>query len=151
MNKQEVIKNLQYLVDGLSAGALNHEIHSRVFGAQGFSKLEQKYKEHANEERDFVVKFIDRIIDLGGVVEQNQSEALPVFQDFKEYLEHDLQVQKDGVAMLVDCVKLDKLDIASYELLKEYYLDEEEDLYWMEQQLELMERIGYQNYLLQQL
>ena len=53
--------------------------------------------------------------------------------------------------MLADCVKLDKLDIASYEILKEYYLDEEEDLYWMEQQLELIDRIGYQNYLLQQL
>lgn len=52
--------------------------------------------------------------------------------------------------MLADCIKPDKFDIASYELLKELYLDEEEDLFWMEQQCELIERIGYQNYLVQQ-
>ncbi len=42
-------------------------------------------------------------------------------------------------------------DYATYDLLKEYYLDEEEDLYWGEQQLELIEAIGKQNWLVQQL
>jgi len=33
----------------------------------------------------------------------------------------------------------------------EYYKDEEEDLYWTESQLELIENIGLQNYLNNQL
>lgn len=150
MNKQEIIKNLQQLVDALHSGAFSHEIHGHIFAAQGFSKLGEKYQKHAKEERDFAAKFINRIIDLGGKVEQNAQEAVPVCEDFKEYLAEEIKIQSEGVAMLADCVKLDNFDIASYELLKEYYMDEEEDLFWMEQQCELIERIGYQNYLVQQ-
>ena len=151
MNKQEMIKQLQYLVDALNAGAFNHEIHAHIFGSQGFNKLAEKYQEHAKEERDFAAKFINRIIDLGGKVEQNAAESMPVCEEFKDYLAAEIKSQSEGVAMLADCVKPENFDIASYELLKEYYLDEEEDLYWMEQQCELIERIGYQNYLVKQM
>ncbi len=36
-------------------------------------------------------------------------------------------------------------------MLKEYYQDEEEDMYWGEQQLELIECIGVQNWILRQM
>ena len=35
----------------------------------------------------------------------------------------------------------------SPDMLKEYYQDEEEDMYWGEQQLELIETIGKQNFI----
>lgn len=151
MNKQEIIKNLQQLVDALHAGAFSHEIHGHIFAAQGFSKLGAKYQDHAKEERDFAARFINRIIDLGGKVEQNAQDAAPVCEEFKDYLAVEIKAQSEGVAMLGECVKHENFDIASYELLKEFYLDEEEDLYWMEQQCELIERIGYQNYLAKQM
>lgn len=37
------------------------------------------------------------------------------------------------------------------EILIVYYKDEEEDLHWGEQQLELIEKIGEQNWLIKQL
>ena len=42
-------------------------------------------------------------------------------------------------------------DITSYELLKEYYMDEEEDMYWAEEQHDLIEMIGKQNWLVKQM
>lgn len=150
-NKQESIKQLQYLVSALSAGALNHEIHGHIFASQGFEKLGDKYKAHAQEEREFVAKFINRIIDLGGKVQQGPAEAAEVFEDFEAYLKHDLEVQVKGVEYLGNLVKPEAFDIATYDILKEYYLDEEEDLYWSQQQVELIERIGLQNYLAKQL
>ena len=39
-------------------------IPSRIFESQGFTKLAEKYAEYADEERDFVTKFIDRLLDL---------------------------------------------------------------------------------------
>ncbi len=39
----------------------------------------------------------------------------------------------------------------SIQTLQAYALDEEEDMYWMEQQLELIEKIGLQNWLVKQL
>lgn len=42
-------------------------------------------------------------------------------------------------------------DPTTYDILKAYLLDEEEDLYWSEGQLELIEKIGYQNWLVKQM
>ena len=42
-------------------------------------------------------------------------------------------------------------DFTTYDILKEYYKDEEEDMYWAEQQLELIKCIGKQNWILQQI
>ena len=35
--------------------------------------------------------------------------------------------------------------------MKEYLKDEEEDMCWSEQQLDLIEKIGYQNWLIKQM
>ena len=42
-------------------------------------------------------------------------------------------------------------DLSTFDMLKDYYKDEEEDMYWGEGQLEMIERIGEQNWLLRQL
>ena len=39
----------------------------------------------------------------------------------------------------------------SLQVLQAYATDEEEDMYWMEQQLDLIEKIGLQNWLVKQL
>ena len=40
-------------------------------------------------------------------------------------------------------------DNTTYDLMKVYLKDEEEDMYWSEQQLDLCKMIGKQNYLTQ--
>ena len=47
-NKEKTIESLQYFVTELSSQALSHEIHGRIFNAQGFIKLGKKYLDHAN-------------------------------------------------------------------------------------------------------
>ena len=42
-------------------------------------------------------------------------------------------------------------DYATFEIFKAYLLDEEEDLNWTKQQLDLIECIGIQNWLSKQL
>ena len=42
-------------------------------------------------------------------------------------------------------------DFKTYDILREYALDEEEDMFWMQEQLELIEKIGLQNWLVKQL
>ena len=42
-------------------------------------------------------------------------------------------------------------DFKTYDLLRDYALDEEEDMYWLQEQLELIEKIGLQNWLVSQL
>ena len=68
MSKEKIIADLQVIVTDLAQQADGHLIQSRVFAAKGFSKLAEKYAEHATEERSYVEKCIDRILDLGGKV-----------------------------------------------------------------------------------
>lgn len=66
-------------------------------------------------------------------------------------MKYDLQVSKDGLTWLLDIIDLARGDLTTYDILKDYYKDEEEDMYWGEQQLELIEKIGEINWLVTQL
>ena len=80
-----------------------------------------------------VEKFTERILDLGGDVKA------------------DLAIQEPGVELLMKCMEGVKDDPTTYDLLKDYLKDEEEDLYWSQGAVELIEKIGTQNWLLLQL
>ena len=148
---KKIIEGLQIIVTDLAQQADGHAIQSKIFAAQGFSKLGEKYAEHAAEERGYVDKCIDRILDLGGEVKNGAKKGAHVYTDVIEWIKYDLQVSKDGLAWLKTLTEEARDDYTTYDILKEYYQDEEEDMYWGEAQLDLIECIGKQNWLLQQL
>ena len=151
MNKEKIIKGLQTIVTDLAQQADGHQIQSRIFASKGFSKLADKYAEHATEERGYVEQCVDRIIDLGGEVKVEAKQESVVLQDPIEWVKYDLQVSKDGLAWLASLVEEARADYTTYDILKKYYQDEEEDMYWAEEQLELIEMIGKENWLVKQL
>lgn len=154
MANEKITGVLQTIVTTLSQQADAHVIQSRIFAAQGFTKLADKYADHAAEERGFVQRSIDRLLDLGCDVKVEPTKALPVYTDPVEYIKYDLSVSRDqeGLAMMREVIAIAAAeDYTSYDLLKEYYQDEDEDANWFEQQLELIEKIGVQNWLVQQL
>ena len=154
MANEKVAAVLQQIVTNLSQQSAGHLIQSRIFASQGFSKLAKKYADHATEELGFVEKCIDRLLDLGCEVKLEAKPAGPVFTNPVEYLKYDLSVSTDeeGIAMMKEIVAIAaKEDYSSYDVLKDYMQDEDEDANWMKGQLELIERIGVQNWLIQQL
>ncbi len=151
---QKIIEILQMIVSNLSQQADGHTIQSRIFASKGYTKLAEKYAEHATEERENVVKCIDRLLDLGCEVKIEAKEEVPVFTDPVEYIKYDLSVSKDeeGLKAMRELIELaSKVDYISHDILRDYMIDEEEDTYWMEQQLELIEVIGKQNWLIKQM
>ena len=81
-----------------------HAIQSRIFASQGLTKLAKQYEEHAAEERGYVIKCIDRLLDLGCEVKNEDKKCAPVYTDAVEYLKYDLQVSKDGLKWLAEIV-----------------------------------------------
>ncbi|MBR1793286.1 MAG: hypothetical protein IJ764_06585, partial [Bacteroidales bacterium] len=67
------------------------------------------------------------------------------------YLREDLRIQRDGVEKLYMTLPILAGDPTTYDIIKGYLQDEEEDLYWSEGQIELIEKIGIQNWLIRQL
>jgi bacterioferritin len=151
MANENIIKGLQAIVTDLAQQADGHAIQSKIFGSLGFSKLADKYAEHATEERGYVDKCIDRILDLGGEVKNEDKQATPTYTDPVEWIKYDLKVSVDGLASLKELVECSRSDYNTYDILSDYYKDEEEDMYWGQQQLDLIAKIGVQNWLTKQL
>lgn len=74
----------------------------------------------------------------GGRLPTNEGTVLTFFINSESQLDGDL-------------VEEVRTDYITFDILKKYYQDEKEDMFWCEVQLELIECIGVQNWFLQQM
>jgi bacterioferritin len=141
----------QLIVNELAGSAFVHKMQGQLFKSQGFTKLGQKYMDHYTEEMGWVEKYTDRMLDLGCIPQVKLENETKLIEDPKAYVEADLKLQKEGVETLYKAMPALAGDPTTYDLTKAYLLDEEEDQYWDEEQLDLIEKIGYQNWLVKQM
>lgn len=151
MNAQTSIQILQAYATGLAAQSMQHKVQSKVFKSMGLNVLADKYASHSTEEMEWVDKFIDRIIDLGGEAKVEAAPAQTIYKNPVDFIKADLEVSEREVPRLGEITLSVAADMTTYDLLKGYYQDEEEDMYWMRGQLDLIECIGLQNWLIKQL
>ena len=151
MDAKKSIEALQFFATGLTEGALVHKLQGQIFKSAGFSKLGQKYIDHFSEEMEWVEKFNDRILDLGGEIKAEGAKSRALIANPIDYIKEDLNIQEAGVDLLYKCMETLKDDPTTYDIMKGYLKDEEEDLYWSQNAVELIECIGVQNWLITQL
>ena len=98
-------------------------------------------------------KLIDRILFLEGTPEIARYDVIRVGTDVKEQLENDLQLEMKGVKHYNEtidlCVRVK--DNGSRELIAPILVESEEHVDWLETQLELIGRVGLENYLSEQM
>ena len=150
MDKKKSIEALQFFATGLTEGALVHKLQGQIFKSQGFEKLGQKYVDHFNEEMEWVEKFYNRILDLGGEVKFEGAKSRELVTNPIDYIKADLAIQEQGVDLLYKCMETLHDDPTTYDIMKAYLADEEEDLYWSQGALDLINCIGAQNWLFTQ-
>ena len=151
MDFKTTLEVSQMIVNELAGSAFVHKMQGQLFKSQGFEKLGQKYIDHYAEEMVWVEKYTDRMLDLGCVPQVKVCNESTLVEDAKAYIEADLKLQREGVESLYKIMPALASDPTTYDLTKAYLADEEEDLYWDEEQLDLIEKIGYQNWLLKQM
>lgn len=151
MDKQKSIEALQFFVTGLSNGAFQHLAQSRVFKSQGYNKLGQHFADHATEEYGWVEKFMNRILDLEGELKVEARPEAPIVVDPVQYMNAELDRQTKGLKILRDCMDTVTEDVTTYDLLKDYFKDEDQNLYDDQTMIELIKKLGETNWLLTQL
>ena len=151
MDFTATIQISQMIINELTGSAFVHKMQGQLFKSQGFTKLGQKYMDHYTEEMGWVEKYTDRMLDLGCIPQVKLENETTLIEDPKAYVEADLKLQKEGVETLYKAMPALAGDPTTYDLTKAYLLDEEEDQYWDEEQLDLIEKIGYQNWLVKQM
>lgn len=141
----------QMIVNELSGSSFVHKMQGLLFKSQGFEKLGQKYLDHFAEEQEWIEKYANRMMDLGCTPQVDICNKSALIEDPKAYIEADLKLQREGVEKLYQLMPAMAADPTTYDITKAYLLDEEEDLYWDEEQLDLIEKIGIQNWLTKQM
>ena len=145
------LQTMQFIVNELAGSAFVHKMQGQLFKSQGFSKLGEKYIGHYTEEMEWVEKFTDRMLDLGCVPQVKFCQECKLIEDPVDYIKADLKLQREGVDTLYKIMPTLACDPTTYDLTKAYLADEEEDLYWSEEQMDMIEKIGVQNWLVKQM
>ena len=123
-------------------------LHSRMFGHWGLRVLEKKSYDESIGEMKHADRLIERILMLDGLPNLQDLGKLLIGEDTREILACDLKLEssaretvRDGIA---ECESA--RDYVSRALLQDILDDTEEHIDWLETQLELIERVGLQNY-----
>ena len=119
----------------------------------GFQKLAHKHYEESIGEMKHAEKLIDRIIFLEGVPEIARYDVIRVGTDVPEQLRNDLSLETRGVNAYNEAITLatQLKDNGSRELMAEILVDSEEHVDWLEAQLGLIEAVGLERYLAEQI
>jgi bacterioferritin len=119
----------------------------------GFRKLGKKHYEESIGEMKHAEILIDRILFLDGVPEIARYDVIRVGADVKEQFENDLKLELGGVSHYNEAVDLcmKQKDNGTREVLAPILSESEEHVDWLETQLGLIEQVGLQNYLSEQM
>lgn len=119
----------------------------------GYNKLAKKHYVESLGEMKHAEMLIDRILFLEGVPEIARYDVIRVGSDIKQQLENDLVLEQRGVqaynAAVDLCVQLK--EAGSRELLEKILVESEEHVDWLETQLSLIQGVGLQLYLQDQI
>ena len=144
----KIIKHLNLVLKNELTAINQYFLHSRMFGNWGLVRLE-KYEYHESiDEMKHADRLIKRVLFLEGLPNLQDLGKLLIGENIQECLECDLKLE---VAARVDL----KVAIADCEILKDYVSrelfesileSEEEHIDFLETQLDLIRRVGAQNY-----
>ena len=139
------------LADELTAIS-QYIIHSEMCANWGYDKLHEAVEKRAIGEMKHAEKLIARILFLEGQPVVNHLNKMDIGATVEAQLKHDLDAEAGAIKAYNDGIRLclELGDNGSRELIEDNLEDEEEHLDWLETQLDQINQMGLQNYLLAQ-
>jgi len=128
-------------------------IHHKMCEDWGYERLAKKKREESVEEMQHANSVIGRILYLEGIPNMQRLSPIRIGENAVEQHKLDLAVEVDAVDRLNKAIALcrEKADNGTRELLEDVLKDEEESIDWHEAQLHIIDEIGKEQYLAEQI
>ena len=128
-------------------------LHARMYRHWGLEKLAKKEYEESIGEMKHADKLIDRILTLDGLPNQQALHKLLIGESTQEMLECDLKLEPAAQVTVKEGIAAAEIaaDYVSRDLFLFILEDTEEHIDWLETQLDLIVKVGIQNYLQSQM
>ena len=148
-----VLKALNDVLRKELTGINQYFMHSRMCRNWGYQVLDQFIWKESIEEMQHADQIINRILMLDGVPNVAGYDKIMVGKTVKEQLENDLGLEDAAIKVLHQSIATchETGDHVSRELLERILADEEHHVDWIESQLHLIQAVGIENYLAQQI
>jgi bacterioferritin len=128
-------------------------LHAEMCENWGYVKLASYLRKESIDEMKHAEALMERILYLDGMPTMNELFQLRIGRNVKEQIQNDLALELDAIPRLNQGIALAVSvgDNGTRELLTKILTDEEHHVDYLEAQLHVIQEVGIENYLAQQI
>jgi bacterioferritin len=149
---ERIINTLNDLLSDELTAINQYMVHSSMCANWMYEELHEYIEKRAITEMGHAEKLIERILFLDGTPIVSNLKKINIGKDVNSQLQNDLNSEIDAVSAYNKGIRLavEVDDNGSRDLLESILTDEEDHVDWLEAQLDQIEQMGIQNYLVEQ-